>query len=112
MPEGGPFSISLSPPHRFVGWLATTGRAAFPASSTQLTLSRLPAPLLAPCAQGRCIARIFLLRVTEELPVWAEQTQRSRLWCSTAEACQRVRAYYYYFIIVVVVVVADDDDVF
>ncbi|PSC76670.1 nudix hydrolase mitochondrial-like [Micractinium conductrix] len=40
---------------------------------------------------GRCIAYLFALHVTEELPTWPEAHQRTRHWCSLQEACARCR---------------------
>jgi hypothetical protein len=40
--------------------------------------------------QGRCLAHMFVMRVAEELEVWPEHPQRSRLWVSRADGGVRV----------------------
>lgn len=46
---------------------------------------------LATAHQGRCMAYLFVMHVSEELPAWPEAGQRTREWCSLLDACQRCR---------------------
>mmetsp|Transcript_3993 Transcript_3993/g.13996 ORF Transcript_3993/g.13996 Transcript_3993/m.13996 type:complete len:218 (-) Transcript_3993:1038-1691(-) len=42
-------------------------------------------------AEGRCLARVFVMRVAEELEEWPEQNMRVREWCSPPDAISRCR---------------------